>query len=309
MTGVPSSTPPDSVPVSTGGELRQLSPGAKDWIERLGAVTSALRASPRHESDVVTRPHPLLLMVRQRAGFVLIAPALLWDRGRDLLVPYVEDLARTRARLLLLGKPEHSDLELALNHGVTALLSPEPSIDELTVALHNAFEPTVLAAGDFERIEELGRQTYARLDGSLDTLLRPEEVRSLSIPRGSLTREEFDEIQSHVSHTYRFLSQIPWGATFSRVALIAGAHHERLDGTGYPRRLRAEEIPLQSKIMSISDIFDALTASDRPYKRAVPIQKALDILALEVKDHHIDGDLVRIFIASRGWESVVQSQR
>jgi HD-GYP domain-containing protein (c-di-GMP phosphodiesterase class II) len=89
------------------------------------------------------------------------------------------------------------------------------------------------------------------------------------------------------------------------VASIAGAHHERLNGTGYPRRLRAEEIPLQSKMMSISDIFDALTASDRPYKRAVPVPKALDILGFEVRDGHVDGDLVRIFVESRAYERVL----
>jgi HD-GYP domain-containing protein (c-di-GMP phosphodiesterase class II) len=125
------------------------------------------------------------------------------------------------------------------------------------------------------------------------------------VPKGSLTPSEFEEIRSHVSHTYRFLAQIPWGKSFSRVAIIAGAHHERLNGTGYPNRLRAEEIPLQSKMMSISDIFDALTASDRPYKRAVPVEKALDILGYEVKDGHVDGELVRIFVESRPWEQVM----
>jgi HD-GYP domain-containing protein (c-di-GMP phosphodiesterase class II) len=89
------------------------------------------------------------------------------------------------------------------------------------------------------------------------------------------------------------------------VAVIAGSHHERLNGTGYPNRLRAEEIPVQSKMMSVSDIFDALTASDRPYKRAVPVDKALDILGFEVKDGHIDGDLVRIFAEARVWERVI----
>lgn len=168
-----------------------------------------------------------------------------------------------------------------------------------------ANEPTVLAAGDFQRIEELGRVTYTELSGETATLLTPAEVRSLSVPKGSLTPDEFEEIRSHVSHTYRFLAQIPWGKSFSRVAIIAGAHHERLNGTGYPNRLRAEEIPLQSKMMSISDIFDALTASDRPYKRAVPVERALDILGYEVKDGHVDGELVRIFIESRPWEQVM----
>jgi HD-GYP domain-containing protein (c-di-GMP phosphodiesterase class II) len=178
-------------------------------------------------------------------------------------------------------------------------------IEEAWQIVEQANEPSLLAAGNFQRIEELGRQSYARLNGELSTLLSADEVKSLSVTRGSLTAEEFDEIRSHVSHTYRFLSQIPWGKTFSRVAIIAGSHHERLNGTGYPNRLRAEEIPLQSKMMSISDIFDALTASDRPYKRAVPVEKALDILGFEVKDNHVDGELVRIFTEAKVWEPVM----
>ena len=185
------------------------------------------------------------------------------------------------------------------------LLERRRELEDAWHVIESANEPTVLAAGDFQRIEELGRQAYTRMNGEVSTLLSAREVQSLSVMRGSLTTEEFDEIRSHVSHTYRFLSQIPWGKTFSRVATIAGSHHERLNGTGYPNRLRAEEIPLQSKLMSISDIFDALTASDRPYKRAVPLDKALHILSLEVKDGHIDGELVRIFGEARVWEPVM----
>ena len=84
--------------------------------------------------------------------------------------------------------------------------------------------------------------------------------------------------------------------------IIAGAHHERLNGTGYPGRLRGEEIPVQSKMMSVADIYDALTASDRPYKKAVPLERALDILGYEVKDGHLDPELVRIFREARIWE-------
>jgi HD-GYP domain-containing protein (c-di-GMP phosphodiesterase class II) len=165
-----------------------------------------------------------------------------------------------------------------------------------------ANEPTVLSGGDFRRIEELARETYVGLDGAVQPLLTAAEVTSLSVTRGSLTPAEFDEIRSHVVHTYNFLSRIPWGKSFRRVPLIAGAHHEWLDGSGYPNRLRGEEIPLQSKMMSVSDVFDALTASDRPYKKAVPLERALDILALEVKGHHLDGELVRVFVEARPWE-------
>ncbi|NUP09945.1 MAG: GAF domain-containing protein [Polyangiaceae bacterium] len=176
-------------------------------------------------------------------------------------------------------------------------------------AIIAANEPTVMKGGDFARIEAIARETYSGIDGVARSLLSPEEVKSLCVARGTLTPNEIDEIRSHVTHTFEFLSQIPWGKQFRRVALIAGAHHERLNGTGYPNRLHAEEIPLQSKMMSISDIFDALTASDRPYKRAVPIERALDILQYEVKDQHIDGDLLGIFVEARIWESVVEPPR
>ena len=141
------------------------------------------------------------------------------------------------------------------------------------------------------------------LRGDVRGLLDDEEVTCLKVSRGSLTSQEFDEIRSHVSHTYRFLSRIPWGKSLHRVPIIAGAHHERLNGTGYPNRLRAEEIPVQSKMMSVADIYDALTASDRPYKKAVPLDRALDILDFSVKDGHLDTDLVRIFKEARVWEA------
>lgn len=165
-----------------------------------------------------------------------------------------------------------------------------------------ANEPTVLAAGDFEKLEQLARETYRDLRGEIRYLLEADETTALSVKRGSLTAKEYEEISTHVVHTYRFLSRIPWGKAFRRVPIIAGAHHERLNGTGYPNRLRAEEIPVQSKMMSISDIFDALTANDRPYKKAVPVERAVDILEYGVKDQHLDPELVRIFCQARIWD-------
>jgi len=176
-------------------------------------------------------------------------------------------------------------------------------LDQAYAAVVGANEPTVVAAGDFARIETLASETYTDLRGDVQRLLSPDEVTSLSVKRGSLTASEFDEIRSHVVHTFRFLSRIPWGKQFRRVPVIAAAHHERLNGTGYPNRLRSEEIPLQSKLMSIADIFDALTAKDRPYKKAVPVERALDILRYSVRDGHLDGELVRIFQEARVWEN------
>ena len=167
-----------------------------------------------------------------------------------------------------------------------------------------ANEPTVLSAGEFGRIGAIGHNAYQSIGGETLSWLTQDEIASLSVKRGSLTSIEFDEIRGHVSHTFRFLSQIPWGRTFAHIPTIAGAHHERLDGTGYPNRLTAEHIPLQSKMMSVADIFDALTASDRPYKRAVPTDKAIDILGFEVNDGHLDAELVRLFVDCKAWESL-----
>ncbi len=175
-------------------------------------------------------------------------------------------------------------------------------LDASYATIMAANEPTVLAAGDFAKIESIAKETYFDMRGEMKFLLDADEAVALSVKRGSLTPKEYEEITSHVVHTFKFLSNIPWGKAFRRVPQIAGAHHERLNGTGYPNRLRAEEIPVQSKMMSISDIYDALTASDRPYKKAVPVERAVDILEYGVKDQHLDAELVRIFREARVWE-------
>lgn len=172
-------------------------------------------------------------------------------------------------------------------------------------AVNDANQPTVLSEDRCDRVEALCQIHYPGMDGQLQPLVTEQEVINLKIPRGSLNAAEIEEIRSHVVHTFRFLERIPWGSNFRRIPQIAGGHHERLNGTGYPNRLRAEEIPLQSKIMTVADIFDALTASDRPYKKAVPVERALAILDAEVNDHHIDGELVRVFVEARIWETPV----
>lgn len=168
-----------------------------------------------------------------------------------------------------------------------------------------ANEPTILEGRvDPDVLERLARQSFIGVEGEECPLLTPHELTCLSTPRGTLTLPELEEIRSHVTHTFNFLSTIPWGKSFRRVPAIAGAHHEKLDGTGYPKGLRGEEIPLQSRLLSIADVFDALTASDRPYKRAVPVDTALEILQLEAKQDHLDAELVRIFCAAKVWAAI-----
>jgi HD-GYP domain-containing protein (c-di-GMP phosphodiesterase class II) len=176
------------------------------------------------------------------------------------------------------------------------LLKDLKHLDEVLEFVLTCNRPTVLAQGNFERLHELGHLRFEDSFGQERPLLLEREIHSLSIAKGTLSEAERREIESHVEHTYRFLSQIPWTRTLRRVPEIAYAHHEKLDGTGYPRAIPEPTIPVQSRMMSIADIYDALTASDRPYKKAVPHQLALDILKREVQSGQLDMELFRIFV-------------
>ena len=168
-------------------------------------------------------------------------------------------------------------------------------IDDTFALLLRYNRPSVLPEGGFERLREIAALSYESYDGPRP-YLTPEEVIALSIPKGSLTQEERREIESHVSHTYQYLSKIPWTAALQNVPSIAYSHHEKLDGTGYPRKVTAAMIPVQARMMTIADIYDALTASDRPYKAAVPPQKALEILDEQARQGKIDGHLFTLFV-------------
>ena len=107
-----------------------------------------------------------------------------------------------------------------------------------------------------------------------------------------------------MTHTYNFLTKIPWTNELKNIPEIAYGHHEKLDGSGYPRGIDSPEIRPQTKMMTISDIYDALTATDRPYKPAVPIEKALDILKYEVTAGKVDEDLLNVFIEAKIFDLV-----
>ncbi|MEK6794212.1 MAG: HD domain-containing phosphohydrolase [Spirochaetota bacterium] len=144
-------------------------------------------------------------------------------------------------------------------------------------------------------IAEVAGYHYCTNEGDQCPFLTQNEVLALSVERGSLTQSERSEIETHVTHTYKFLTQIPWTDDLRNIPEIAYKHHEKLNGSGYPNKVGSVEIPVQSRIMTIADIFDALTARDRPYKKAVDLTRSLTILDEEVERGNLDAELYMIF--------------
>ncbi len=157
-------------------------------------------------------------------------------------------------------------------------------------------EPSVLPQDVAEGLGLLEGLTFTHWSGRDHEIVHADDLACLRIKKGSLSEGERLEIESHVTHTFRFLQQIPWTRDLRDIPEIAYAHHERLTGRGYPRQLDAPAIPVQSRAMAISDVFDALTARDRPYKAAVPLEKSLAILDDEAKEGHLDAHLFQLFV-------------
>jgi HD-GYP domain-containing protein (c-di-GMP phosphodiesterase class II) len=181
--------------------------------------------------------------------------------------------------------------------------------ERILQAVLSANEPTVVEEDTFRAVMNLPtRKPFASHEAEEQfpveawaegPFLTADEVEVLSIRRGSLSDTERRQIESHVSETYKFLQRIPWTGEFRRIPEIAGAHHEKLDGSGYPNRLTAPDIPMQSRMMTIADIYDALVAWDRPYKKRVPEERAREILQLEAREGKLDPDLLRVFLEAK----------
>ncbi|HXN90979.1 MAG TPA: HD domain-containing phosphohydrolase [Candidatus Sulfotelmatobacter sp.] len=167
-----------------------------------------------------------------------------------------------------------------------------------------ANEPSVMPEDKASMLEFLAQQTYHDIGGNPHPMLEPQEFRFLSIRKGTLDPQERLEMEAHVTHSFHFLTKIPWTPLMKGIPEIAYGHHEKLDGSGYPRGLTAEQIPLQARMMTVADIYDALTAQDRPYKRAVSPTTALDILREEAGQGKIDKELLDIFVAKKIYQPV-----
>ena len=203
------------------------------------------------------------------------------EKEIDMLHHQAADFEVARARV-------HRDLQKQLS-----------ILDDYYSMIERANNPTVLLDGDFTHLRELHSYSFTEADGSRTGLISADDLTALSVRRGSLTPEERVEIGPHVQWTKDFLAVLPWPKELSQVPEIAGAHHEKMNGKGYPQGLVGEQIPLASRVMTVCDIFDALTAMDRPYKSAIGDDRAFEILYMEAKEGLLDTDLVDVFAASR----------
>ncbi|HXG28902.1 MAG TPA: HD domain-containing phosphohydrolase [Nevskiales bacterium] len=255
-----------------------------------------------HDFGKVGVPEAVLLKAKK------LYPAQLEAlRYRFALARQQIELQHTHERLThLVGHPECAQ---GCRHGgldETSLQRAHARLDRYWDLLMRLNEPLVQAVETLdacrEQLQEIA--AYRVVNGNVEEpLISEQELEQLLVPKGSLTEAERAVIESHVSQTYRFLMQIPWTATLKQVPAIAHGHHEKLDGSGYPLGLSAAQIPLQSQIMTVSDIYDALAASDRPYKKALPADRAIAILREEAARNRVNAELVSLFEQRRVYQA------
>lgn len=212
-------------------------------------------------------------------------------------------LERQAYRELVYQHSELSPAEFRLHRGaVEARLKLEAErLQRFMAVIRHANEPSVIDDQVNDELQAVANFVFPGEQGESVALLNTAEFEALTLARGSLTPDERLDIQSHVSHTFSFLSHIPWTGSLAAVADIAHAHHEKLDGSGYPQGLKGNEIPVPARVMTVADIFDALTAGDRPYKRSLSVDQALDLLKHEAAHGKIDPLLVEVFIDSQAY--------
>ncbi len=160
-------------------------------------------------------------------------------------------------------------------------------------------EKKALTEEDRERIEQLRKSTYREENGQEKPWINDRQYELLMINKGTLTKSEREVMQAHVVYTQKLLSQVEFEGDYINVEKWASMHHEKLDGSGYPKGLKGDEIPPEVRILTILDIFDALTASDRPYKDADNIDTACSILREMASAGQLDKGLVELFIESK----------
>ncbi len=203
------------------------------------------------------------------------------------------ELLKVRIAALEAGEEaDHAALEAAYEARVAQL-----DDDREFVRRHNV-GGEFMRDEDKARVRQIAENRWVGADGKEQAFLTDNEIYNLCIERGTLTGEEREVINYHITATIKMLESLPFPKDLLRVPEFAGGHHEKMDGTGYPRGLKRDDMSVQARIMGIADIFEALTAADRPYKKPKTLSESIKILSFMVKDQHIDPDLFRLLLES-----------
>jgi len=196
--------------------------------------------------------------------------------------------------------------QLKLKTDATSV-DPE-ALDDLSDELRKldeqfAFMKEINTGGEFlrdESLEKLVKMADCEIEvaGEKQPLLNDDELKNLSIRKGTLIDSEREVINNHAAVTLKMLEALPFPKKMSHVPAYAGMHHEKMDGSGYPQGLKAEQVPLPARILAVADVFEALTAADRPYKLGKLMSEAMRIMGFMVKDNHLDSDLCDLIVES-----------
>ena len=252
------------------------------WLHDIGKV-----ATPLEVMNKATRLDSRLELVLQRFEYIYQISATDWFRERFTLlgcgaVPALEEL------------DERCRREMG-------------EIDEARAIIIKANDPSTFIDDQLAgKLADIASRTYLDKTGSRKPFLSREELDALTVKKGTLTDKERGVMEDHVIITARMLEKIPFIRKYARVPEFSSMHHEHLDGKGYPNGLTGDSIPLEARILALVDVYDALTAGDRPYKKAMPVEDALRILGFMVKDGKLDAGLYELFKSGRIWERVEQ---
>ena len=255
--------------------------------------------------------------------YELYIAAWLHDCGKVATPPHVVDkgtkletifdrieLIKTRMELLK-RDAEIAYLKRQLNGNVSKTFDEEYNKAIIKIDENMTFIEECNIGGEYmkpelqERIKDIGKQELNLFNKKVN-ILTEEEISNLNIPKGTLLPEEREIINDHIVITIEMLEQLPYPKNLENVPEFAGGHHEKLDGTGYPKGLNQGQMSTQAKIMAIADIYEALTAADRPYKEGKKISEAMRIMGFMKNDFHIDEDLFEIFVKSGVYKQYAQ---
>ena len=222
----------------------------------------------------------------------------IYDRIKIVEVRF-EVLKRDREIAALRKKLQEHGIDVDLDDDTSYRADIRQLADDLEFIRNCNIGGETMEETDVERVKKIAKYQWLNPEGKYRGLLSGDEIQNLVIGRGTLTYREREIINNHISVTIKMLESLPYPKHLAAVPEYAGGHHEKMDGTGYPRGLTRDQMSIPARIMGIADIFEALTAGDRPYKKAMPLSQALTILGRMKLDNHIDPDLFNVFIHKR----------